>query len=97
MLRIIGISVLVVLVLGVLAFVQLFPVIPTSLGGWLAFFFVGIPFYVLAEASGEAFWSGARFEGWRPAARIAAGVVILLVVCAVLYWPWKFVIELIQS
>ena len=97
MLRAIGIGVLVIALCGVFAFLQLFPVIPTSLKGWLAFFFLGVPFWALAEGAGEWFWSKRRFEGWSSGQRIMVGVVAMLGMLALLYYPWKLITELIQS
>ena len=97
MLRLIGIVALALSLLALATYLQLFPVVPHSTGGWLAFFFLGIPCYVVAEISGESFWSRKRFAEWPSAVRIVAGVVIVIVVCAVFYLPWKTIVELIQS
>jgi len=96
-LRVVGIAVLVVGVLASLAFINVFPVIPSSAKGWLAFFALGIPFFMVAELVGEWLGSRARLAGWPSAARIAVGVLAAIAICAVLYFPWSAILELIPS
>jgi hypothetical protein len=97
MLGLIGIALIVVGFLALLAFINLFPVVPHSPAGWLAFFFVGIPFYVLAQGAGELFSSAARFSHSTSVERIAIGAAVLVLACLMLYFPWTYIIHLVQS
>jgi hypothetical protein len=75
-------------VAGLLA-LQVWPHLPVSASGWVAFIAFGPPLYILLETAAERFWSSrsgrAISEHPSSAARVLLGVLVVGVVC-VLVW-----------
>jgi hypothetical protein len=79
------------------ALFMFFPAVPSSLAGWFALVFVGLPLLIAVELLGTWTLSRPFLKKWPTVARLLYGVVALLALIAVLTPALIFTQSLIAS
>ena len=83
--------------LALYVLLQFYPAFPKSVAGWFAMFFVGAPFLFALEWAGELIFGSRALDRRSSGARVALGVLLVLVMIAVAFPAVIFVSKLINS